>query len=39
MAAYVIFDVPPADLWRVVLLEKGSRYWLLANSPEDPSVN
>lgn len=35
----LVFDVPPADLWRVVLLEKGPAYLLLANSPEDPSVN
>lgn len=35
----LVFDVPPADLWRVVLLEKGPAYVLLAHSPEDPSVN
>lgn len=35
----LVFDIEPVRLWREILLEKGPNYALLANSPEDPSVN
>lgn len=35
----LIFSPEPAELWRQVLRNKGNRYHLLAESPEDPSLN
>ena len=35
----LVFTTPPQDLWRHILLQKGPAYLLLANSPEDPSLN
>jgi putative transcriptional regulator len=35
----LVFYPRPETLWRHVLLQKGWRYRLLAESPEDPSVN
>ncbi len=35
----LVFTTPPKDLWRHILLQKGPSYHLLANSPEDPSLN
>lgn len=34
-----VFDTDPAELWRRILQRKGPAYVLLADSPEDPSVN
>jgi putative transcriptional regulator len=35
----LIFTSSPAKLWRVVLAEKGWRYKLIADAPEDLSWN
>ena len=35
----LVFDTPHEDLWQVVLRSKGWQYRLLAQMPEDPSVN
>jgi putative transcriptional regulator len=35
----LVFDTPPETLWQVVLRRKGWKYRLLAQMPEDPSVN
>lgn len=35
----LVFDTPPEELWQVVLRRKGWKYRLLAQMPEDPSVN
>jgi len=35
----LVFDTPPAQIWRRILISKGPSYSLLADSPEDPSVN
>jgi putative transcriptional regulator len=35
----LVFSTPTQDLWRHILLQKGPSYLLLANSPEDPSLN
>ncbi len=35
----LVFDASPTELWRQILLTKGPDFRLLANSPEDPSVN
>lgn len=35
----LIFDSDPQDLWRRILRERGGRFRLLADSPEDLSVN
>lgn len=35
----LIFESDPAQLWRTILRGKGWRYRLLADGPEDPSLN
>ena len=35
----LVFYPEPGTLWRHILLQKGVNYRLLAESPEDPSVN
>ena len=35
----LIFEAPPEQLWKNILLQKGLKYRLLAQMPEDPSVN
>lgn len=38
-SASVLFDTPPADLWRTVLRNMGGKYQIMANFPTDPSLN
>jgi putative transcriptional regulator len=35
----LVFDAHPAKLWQAVLKLKGGKFRLLAQMPEDPSVN
>jgi putative transcriptional regulator len=35
----LVFNIPPEELWKVVLDQKGWRYKLLAQMPEDLSLN
>jgi putative transcriptional regulator len=35
----LVFEALPEQLWRTILLEKGPKYRLLAQMPEDPSLN
>lgn len=35
----LIFETDPAQLWRAILRTKGWRYRLLADAPDDPSLN
>lgn len=35
----LVFDTDPAALWRQILLQKGLKYRLLADMPEDASLN
>jgi Putative transcriptional regulator len=35
----LVFDTDPAQLWQMILREKGWKYKLLAQMPEDPSMN
>jgi putative transcriptional regulator len=35
----LIFHSKPEELWRSILLKKGWKYRLLADGPEDPSLN
>ena len=35
----LIFEVPPKELWKKILLQKDVRYRLLADAPEDLSSN
>lgn len=35
----LVFDTDPADLWAKILRQKGGQYRLLAQSPEDLSLN
>lgn len=35
----LVFDFNPGQLWRAILRQKGWQYRLLADSPEDLSVN
>jgi len=35
----LIFHPEPGSLWRAILRDKGSKYKLLAEAPEDPSLN
>ncbi len=35
----LVFDPKPEELWRQILLQKGWQYRLLAESPENPSLN
>lgn len=35
----LVFDTPPDQLWQTILRQKGWKYRLLAQTPEDPSLN
>lgn len=35
----LVFDTDPDAIWSQILKEKGPQYRLLADAPEDPSVN
>jgi putative transcriptional regulator len=35
----LVFDTEPAQLWKHILSQKGGKYKLLAQLPEDPSLN
>lgn len=35
----LVFEDDPAKLWKMILQQKGWKYKLLAQSPDDPSVN
>jgi putative transcriptional regulator len=35
----LVFDTAPEQLWQVILRRKGGKYRLLAQSPEDLSLN
>ena len=35
----LVFDTDPDDVWREILKAKGPEYRLLADAPDDPSVN
>ncbi len=35
----LVFDTEPGKLWKVILQQKGWQYKLLADAPEDPSLN
>jgi putative transcriptional regulator len=35
----LVFDTDPAQLWQKILREKGWKYRLLSQMPEDPSLN
>jgi len=35
----LVFDLDPAQLWQKILRQKGWKYRLVAEMPEDPSVN
>ena len=35
----LVFDTPPEQLWQIILRRKGWKYSLLAQMPEDPSLN
>ena len=35
----LVFESPAEQLWRNILLQKGMKYRLLAQMPEDPSLN
>ena len=35
----LVFDTPPEQLWQTILRQKGWKYRLLAQTPEDPSLN
>jgi putative transcriptional regulator len=35
----LVFDTSPKQLWQVILRRKGGKYRLLAQSPEDLSLN
>jgi putative transcriptional regulator len=35
----LIFEVPPKDLWKKILMQKDLRYRLLADAPDDLSSN
>jgi putative transcriptional regulator len=35
----LVFDLQPDELWQKILRQKGGRYRLLAQSPEDLSLN
>jgi hypothetical protein len=35
----LVFDPHPEQLWPTILKEKGWKYKLIAESPEDPSWN
>ncbi|HEX8547818.1 MAG TPA: YqgE/AlgH family protein [Cytophagaceae bacterium] len=34
-----LFDVPPEELWRVILKNMGGKYKMFANYPIDPRLN
>ena len=35
----LVFDADPTELWSAILRQKGGKYSLLANMPEDVSLN
>jgi len=35
----LIFETEPADLWQLILRQKGWKYKLLSQMPDDPSMN
>jgi putative transcriptional regulator len=35
----LIFGTEPSDLWREILKKKGGTYQLMADTPDDPSLN
>lgn len=35
----LVFDLAPEQLWAEILRRKGGLYRLLAQTPEDPSLN
>jgi putative transcriptional regulator len=35
----LVFDASPAQLWQAILRQKGWKYKLLSQMPEDPSLN
>jgi putative transcriptional regulator len=35
----LVFDIPSDSLWQNILRQKGGKYRLLAQAPEDPSLN
>ena len=35
----LVFDTEPEKLWQIILRQKGWRYRLLSQMPEDPSLN
>ena len=35
----LVFHGKPAELWQLILREKGWKYKLIAEAPEDPSWN
>jgi len=35
----LVFEDDPAKLWKLILQQKGWKYKVLAQSPDDPSVN
>jgi len=35
----LVFSSQPGEMWRAILAEKGWRYKLIADSPEDLSWN
>ncbi len=35
----LVFDTEPDDLWKAILRQKGAKYRLVAEAPEDPSLN
>jgi putative AlgH/UPF0301 family transcriptional regulator len=35
----LVFDSPPEQLWQEILRRKGWQYKILAQSPEDLSLN
>ena len=35
----LVFNIPPDELWRHILMQKGIKYRLLADAPDDLSLN
>jgi putative transcriptional regulator len=35
----LVFETEPADLWQLILRQKGWKYKLLSQMPDDPSMN
>ena len=36
---HLVFDTPPERLWQAILSQKGWKYKLLSQMPEDLSMN